>query len=217
MRWLCCLIFFAYACNHSNGYNKLVVSQQDSINDQQRIKRAYISIDSFGRFIRTGDLVTRTGADFTSESLRSLNQRDQRYSHCGICSIENDTVFVYHALGGEWNPDQKIRRDPLSVFGDPSDNNSIGFFRFAINQTQIDSVLSIVKKLHRQGIMFDLDFDLKTDDRMYCAEFVSKSYNRGSQGILKFTNSNIGAFEFIGVDDIFLHPLCREQGRIEYK
>ena len=67
------------------------------------------------------------------------------------------------------------------------------------------------------GIMFDMKFDLKSDDRMYCAEFVYKSLLWGTKGKLTFNTSHIKDFAFIGVDDLFLHPLCREQKRILYK
>jgi len=74
-----------------------------------------------------------------------------------------------------------------------------------------------VKKLHDMGIMFDMKFDLKSNDHMYCAEFVYKSFVMGTRGKLQFSTSHIGAFSFIGVDDIFLQPQCKEQKRILYK
>ncbi|UEG48697.1 hypothetical protein LK994_08615 [Ferruginibacter lapsinanis] len=167
--------------------------------------------------IHSGDLITRTGNDFTSESLRQLNQKDKTYSHCGIASIENDSVFVYHALGGEFNPDQKIRRDAIETFSEPYSNRGIGIFRFRLNDNENDNVIKVVKKLYAMGLMFDMKFDLKTDDRVYCAEFVYKSYKVGSLDKLHFNISHIKNFAFIGVDDLFLNPLCIEQQRIVYK
>lgn len=218
MRWLItCLIFFACSCSSQRGYDDLVVSKSDSIAEAQKDQRAFLQIDSAKKMIASGDLILRTGNDFTSQSLRSLNRRDRTYSHCGIASIENDSVFVYHSLGGDWNPDQKIRRDPIEVFGEPYSNRGIGIYRFPLSGSEIDSLMITVKKLHDMGIMFDMQFDLKTNDRMYCAEFVYKSYVMGTSGKLRFSTSHIGAFSFIGVDDIFLQPQCREQKRILYK
>jgi hypothetical protein len=217
MRWLICLIFFGWSCSSTTGYGSYVETKQDSLAKEQKAVRAFFRIDSLGKTIHSGDLVVRTGADFTSEGLRSLNQRDQTYSHCGICSIENDSVFVYHSLGGEWNPDQKIRRDPLAVFAEPYSNRGIGLYRFPFTTVQADTLLSMVHRLHDLGVMFDMKFDLASNDHMYCAEFVYKSYTWGTSGRLKFPTSHIGAFQFIGVDDIFLHPDCREQARLLYK
>lgn len=212
-----CLIFLCTACSNTSSYNSYVVSKTDSLNDAGRIETAIKKIDSAKTIIRTGDLIVRTGNDFTSESLRSLNQRDKTYSHCGIASIENDTLFVYHALGGDFNPDQKIRRDPFEIFAEPHSNRGIGIYRFQLSDAEIERLMVTVKKLHQMGIMFDMKFDLASNDRMYCAEFAYKSYLMGTNGKLQFTTSHLGKFEFIGVDDLFLQPLCKEQKKILYQ
>ena len=212
-----CLIFFACSCSSQRSYDRLVITKSDSIAEAEKNQRAFLEIDSAKKTIASGDLILRTGNDFTSESLRSLNQRDQTYSHCGIASIENDSVFVYHSLGGDWNPDQKIRRDPIEVFGEPFSNRGIGIYRFPLSGPEIESLMTTVKRLHDMGIMFDMKFDLKSNDHMYCAEFVYKSFVLGTRGNLQFATSHISAFTFVGVDDIFLQPQCKEQKRILYK
>ena len=212
-----CLIFLCCSCNNNNNYTNLVTTKEDSLKEEKRIDHAFKMIDSVKGSIKTGDLIVRTGNDFTSESLRSLNQRDQTYSHCGIASIENDSLFVYHALGGEWNPDQRIRRDPIEVFGEPYSNRGMGVYRFALSPAETEELMVTVKKLYHMGIMFDMKFDLASNDHMYCAEFVYKSYLMGTNGKLQFNTSHIGKFAFIGVDDLFLQPLCKVQRRILYK
>ncbi len=218
-----CLIFLCTAscglssCDRGGNYNSYTVSKEDSTRQMQKVERAFLQIDSVKKSIATGDLIVRTGNDFTSESLRSLNQRDKTYSHCGIASIENDTLFIYHALGGEWNPDQKIRRDRFEFFAEPYSNRGIGIYRFQLAETDIKTLMVTVKNLYRMGIMFDMKFDLKSNDHMYCAEFVYKCYLMGTNGKLQFTTSHLGDFEFIGVDDLFLEPLCKEQKKILYQ
>ena len=218
IRWLSgYLIFFVTACESKNQYRSFVPTKKDSLLQAGMIRRAYIQIAGIKNTIQNGDLITRTGNDFTSESLRSLNQRDQTYSHCGIASIEHDSVFVYHALGGDFNPDQKIRRDAIEVFAEPYSNKAIGIFRFQVADTTKENFALVAKELFNRGVMFDMDFDLKTDDRMYCAEFVYKSFTKASGNKLVFNHSHIKLFEFIGVDDIFLHPLCKLQAQLVYK
>ncbi|MBP6024219.1 YiiX/YebB-like N1pC/P60 family cysteine hydrolase [Ferruginibacter sp.] len=219
MGWLTgCLIFLCTACNsNSNNYNTGTTTKQDSLKAVQQITNALLKIDTAKKTVATGDLVLRTGNDFTSESLRSLNQRDKTYSHCGIASIENDTVFVYHALGGEFNPDQRICRDRFEDFAAPQGNRGIGIYRYGLTAAEIKSLVITVKNLHAMGIMFDMKFDLQTNDHMYCAEFVYKSYLMGTNGKLQFNTSHIGDFAFIGVDDLFLQPLCTVQKKILYQ
>jgi hypothetical protein len=218
MGWLiCCLIFLCCSCSNTTTQNILLVNKDDSLKELQKIARAFLQIDSAKKIITTGDLIVRTGNDFTSESLRSLNQRDKRYSHCGIASIENDTVFVYHALGGEWNPDQKIRRDTFEDFAEPYSNRGIGIYQYQLLPGEIKNLIVKVKQLCASGIMFDMKFDLQTNDRMYCAEFVYKAYVMGTDGKLKFNTSHIEKFSFIGVDDLFMQDLCSPKKNILYQ
>jgi Permuted papain-like amidase enzyme, YaeF/YiiX, C92 family len=218
IRWLSgYLIFFITSCETKNPYRSFVTTKEDSVLQVAIIKRAYLQIAGIKGTIQNGDLVTRTGNDFTSQSLRSLNQRDKTYSHCGIASIEHDSVFVYHALGGDFNPDQKIRRDAIEDFAEPYSNKGIGIFRFVVDDSTKQNFALAAKSFFQVGVMFDMDFDLKTDDRMYCAEFVYKSFMKASGNKLVFNHSHIKLFEFIGVDDIFLHPQCKLLAQLVYK
>lgn len=216
-RPLGCLIFLFAACNQSSSYQSYKATRSDTLAMERKAAKALDSIIHLSKQIHTGDLVLRTGNDFTSESLRSLNQRNQQYSHCGIASIENDSIFVYHALGGEWNPDQKIKRDYLPDFADPYNNKGIGIFSFDVQDSVKQKIAAKAIQLYQQGIMFDLDFDLKTDERMYCAEYVCKTIETGTHQFLRFPRSHIKEFEFIGVDDLFLHPKCLKRVEIVYK
>lgn len=219
-----CLIFLfvpivvlLLSCNRREPLRPLVITAQDSAENLLRIKRAFVKIQQAKKDIRSGDLVTRTGNDFTSESLRKLNRRNKTYSHCGIASIENDSLFVYHALGGEWNPDAKLRRDRWEVFAEPFSNKGVGHFRYAIDDNTIAMLMRLVQRHHREGLPFDMQFDLATDDRMYCAEFISKTFSLASDNRLQFGRSHINNFEFIGVDDLFLQENCRKIAGITYK
>lgn len=218
IRWLLsCLIFILAACEQKNTYKTFIPSKQDSLKRIAFIKRAFIEIYKTKKDIQNGDIITRTGNDFTSESLRNLNQRNKTYSHCGIASIEGDSIFVYHALGGEFNPNQLLKREAIEYFAEPYNNKGIGIFRFNMEDS-IKRKFAIVARDHFiNQIMFDMDFDLKTDDRMYCAEFVYKTLLKASNKKLVFNHSHIKSFEFIGVDDIFLQPFCKLQVQLVYK
>lgn len=167
--------------------------------------------------IRQGDMILRTGNDYTSESLRQFSATDKTFSHCGIASIENDTVFVYHALGGEWNPDEKLRRDRLELFCNPTENRGFGIFTFNFQPAQIHALDSIVRSWYTKGVMFDMKFDLNSDDHLYCAEFVGKALALASGGNIKFSTTRINNFEFMAVDNLFLNKYCVEKQRIKYQ
>lgn len=219
IRWLySCLILLFFGCqNAEKPYKEWIPTAEDSINKIKYLQRGIDSIQHNKSLIQNGDIITRTGNDFTSQSLRSLNQRDKTFSHCGIASIENDTVFIYHALGGDFNPDQKLLRERFEQFCDPIDNNGWGIFRFDTLIQFQKQLTDVAKEYFLQAITFDMDFNLKTDDKMYCAEFVYKSIMRASNKKIQFPLSHIKDFEFIGVDDLFLHPQCKEIKQLWYK
>ncbi len=218
VRWpLGCLLFLLGLAACSAEGNADVNVTETSPKETARINRAWRTVGELKHHIRSGDLVTRTGNDFTSESLRNLNRRNTKYSHCGIAIVENDTVFVYHALGGEFNPDQKIKRDRWEEFAEPYSNRGVGIFRFRPHMVSLPTLKEVIRSFIAQGVTFDMDFDLATENKMYCAEFVAKSFRAGSADSLTFPVSRIRDFEFFGVDDLFLHPACDSITAAVYK
>ena len=217
-RWLSgCLLVFTTGCNHASSYNQLKLTHVDSAVIALKNERAFAAIERIKPLIVQGDMILRTGNDFTSESLRQLSFTDKTYSHCGIASIENDSIFVYHALGGEWNPDERLRKDPLELFCNPLENRGFGVYRFTFDALQTKSLDSIVRAWYKKGVMFDMKFDLATNDRLYCAEFVSKAIGAASNGKINFATSRINNFEFVAVDNLFLNKYCAEKNRTKYQ
>lgn len=196
-----CLLFLFCACSSSSVQEKPVAVQQVH-NTKEQLHTAL-------REIRTGDMVTRTGNDFTSYCLRQFCQTDKTYSHCGIASIENDTVYVYHALGGEFNPDQKLLREPLAIFVTPDANRGFGLYRFNIDTAQCHDLIIAAQEAYKKGISFDMDFDLATDDKMYCSEFTAKMYRKACKNDTMFSPSRLPGLEYLAPDNLFIHPACR--------
>jgi Permuted papain-like amidase enzyme, YaeF/YiiX, C92 family len=208
------LLFSFNSCQQKANTANTGMAALDSLD---KLETGRKRIDSIAALIQPGDLVLRAGNDFTSESLRQLNQRNQSYSHCGIANVENGQVYVYHALGGEFNPDQKIRRDSLQHFADPASNRRMVVYRYVAPDMRSSELVAKAQQMYQAGIMFDMAFDLRTNDRMYCAEYVYKALLLASKGAVKCNLSHIGQFEFVGVDDLFLHPFCIKQAEIVYK
>ena len=215
IRWLQgCLIFFAIGCTSQAKQKDF---SKDEMAAKQTVLNAYKQIAIAKDRVENGDIITRTGNDFTSQSLKSLNRRDCTWSHCGIAVMENDSLFVYHALGGEWNPDEKIKKDYWENFAEPYSNNGIGIYRFNVSGKIKQNISVVAMQFKNEGVKFDMDFNLQTNDKMYCAEYVYKVLYQASNQSLSFHHSFIKQFEFIGVDDIILHPLCSKVKILSYK
>ena len=212
------LLFLAvsWQCRQQQNLSPLKTSKLDVLQEKIVLQSAVLKIDSVQKIIETGDLITRTGNDFTSQSLKTLNQRNKTYSHCGIALVKGDSVFIYHALGGEWNPNQKILRQSLLEFTDPVNNNSFGVFRFLLPKEIKQKWVAAAEDFYKKEISFDMAFNLDTNDKMYCAEYVYKCFLAANPA-LKFNISHINDFRFIGVDDLFLQEYCRPVTEINYR
>jgi hypothetical protein len=201
MRWLAglCAVLL-YGCGQ-NDRSPTVPENSASrkIADQWNVQQ----IDSSVRLLRNGDLVLRTGADATSYMLRQMNLTNKTYSHCGIVMIEHGYPFVYHSIGGEDNPDEKLRRDSAMLFFSPIYNERLGIARLDISAAQIDQLHHIVQRYYQLAIPFDLDFDLATNDKFYCAEFVYKSVCEATADTGYFVRTQLLARNYVGVDNLY--------------
>jgi hypothetical protein len=216
-RWqLCCLLFFLIACRSQQQYDALTFTKTDSLRQEQSVAAALDSIYQYKEIVKTGDLIVRTGKDFTSETMRLLSTKDKTYSHCGIASIENDTLFVYHSIGGEWNPDQKLRRDAFENFCNPYENRGFGIFRYKITSGEDVNLIKAVHKFYNKKIMFDMQFNLGSDDRMYCSEFVYKAIEQATDNKIVLPTTTINHTKFIALDNLFINPFCSEIKRVVF-
>ena len=207
LRWpLGYLLFFALACKNNKS------PETGSAPASQYLQR----LDSVKSLIKSGDIILRNGTDEVSRTARSFNRVDTSFSHCGIVMLEKDTLFVYHALGGKYNPSQKLRRDPIENFCIPPEADRFAIYRYELQPQQYDSLSSIVRRYYATGLRFDLYFNFLTDDRMYCSEFVFKCLDRSLSGALSET---IKAREWpfgISPDDLYLNDRCKLVKRIDY-
>ncbi len=208
----CCLLFFIASCGAVSDKNLPPDASLIEL-EQLKIKKGYLIIGQEISTVLSGDLIMRTGNDFTSDVMRKLSLIDKTYSHSGIASLENDTLFIYHAMGGEWNPDKKIRRDPFVLFCNPNENKGFGIFRYRLNGPQMIQFLTNIKTYYEQGVLFDMKFDLATDDKMYCTEYIYKSLDP----ILSLPTTTMNGIEYIAPDNLYSISECSVIQQIDFQ
>lgn len=155
----------------------------------------------FATQVRNGDLVLRLGNDITSNMLAQLNLRDKRFSHVGICFIENGAKMVYHSLGSEYGAHNFLRKDSLAVFFDLADNLSIGYAQTGLDAGTIQQIHDTLQQWYQKQIPFDMDFDWQSDDKMYCSEMVAKAIMRGNNTIHIPITDTLGR-QYYAIDNI---------------
>ncbi len=173
------------------------------------LAEAFKKIDSIKTLIKNGDVIFRSGMDEVSQAARSMNRRDTSFSHCGLVFIEHDSAFVYHSLGGSYNPSQKLKRELLDSFCSPSENNAFGLYRYNLKKEEAEKLKVVVDGYYKAGLKFDMFFNYESDDVMYCSEFVFKSLNKSVNGAYsKYLRLDTLPFA-VTTDDIFLNENCR--------
>lgn len=207
-RWLAsCLFFFLWACERPSTNSAEAIAYAN---------RFYAQVDSVKPLVSHGDLIFRNGTDEVSAAARSMNRIDTSYSHCGLVLVENDTPFVYHMIGGHFNPSQKLRRDLIDSFLVPGETDRFAIYRYDLAKRQTDSLSAVVNYHYRTGLEFDLYFNFLSDDKMYCSEFVFKCLNRALSDSL---SQVVKAREWpygISPDDLFLNKKSRLITKVEF-
>ncbi|MGZ5220568.1 MAG: YiiX/YebB-like N1pC/P60 family cysteine hydrolase [Chitinophagaceae bacterium] len=186
--------------------------------------------------LKEGDLVVRLNQDPASRFIKNFNRRDKNYSHAGIVLYKDGYPYIYHIVNGEENPGEKLRKDSLSRFCNPRKNTAYGIFRYEMKNGEIKSLKDQVLEWYEKGVRFDFKFNLKTDDRMYCSEMISKALARatGKRIMIKTTqptHTEAGIFslymhlpltytiklQIVSIDDLYTNPYCRLVKEYSYK
>ena len=174
-------------------------------------------VDSAVSMLRTGNIVLRMGHGADSKLLSELNARDKSFSHCGIVLVENGYPFVYHSIGGEDNPDERLRRDSASFFFSPLNNSAIAIVHFDFKRSDISELQNVVTGYYKARPRFDMKFDLATDDKLYCSEFVYKALNKTMKDTGCIAATTLLGHRFVGIDDIFMNDHANIVWRMKFK
>ncbi len=181
--------------------------------------------------IKDGDLIFRSDDGVESESLRSFSKTDASFSHCGFAFIENGEVYVYNCMAGVENPGEKMLRVSFDSFVNIREKTGFGLFRYDLTEPELKNLQVITKENFAKGLMFDKNFDLKTDDKMYCAEMIDKFIKQATNNRIilpttkienfrirdpKYKGVVLKEFEYSALDNLFLNPYCKELVRISY-
>jgi len=186
------------------------------------------------KLLQDGQLITRSDNDFESLIMQNFSRRERVYSHSGIVFKEDSGYVVYHCMGGEENPDGAFKKDPFDSFVNPLQKTGFGIFQYQLSVLEADKMHTILKKDYESKIPFDATFNLKTDDSLYCSEMIYKALKQATGNkitlpssyidnfkpkIMGYKNNKIffKKFEFIGIDDLYMNPFCKEITRVKYQ
>ena len=231
------LVSLAIACS-DNG-NNIAAGKPPPLSDSvlnERWKIIKVVKDS----IREGDLVLRCGNDFISESLSDFSQQEKLYSHSGIAIMDDGIMYVYSNMAGDINPDEIMRRDDIDSFITPVNNVAVGVYRYDITNEEVEKLKAIIHTHYMNKLQFDMNFDLSTNDKMYCAEMIAKAVEDATSKRIIFSKTLINNAlkekylkkllekriipsakvadqrEYFAIDNLYFNPHCMQVEKIVF-
>jgi len=123
-----------------------------------------------------GDLVFRRGRSVESFAIY-LADRDHDFSHIGMVVMDHAKPFVIHAIPGE--PGERtsmVVNEPVQSFLNEKKASHWAVYRSRFPEKKAHLAASKAKDFYNRRLVFDDNYDLKTDSRLYCSELVLKAY-----------------------------------------
>lgn len=235
--WQFLFVLLLAAC----GGNTEVAQTEDDhlgIKSAEEKRAANLSMIEEGRkLIQDGDLILRTGSDYSSQQVKLFSPNDQTYSHGGIAFTDSGRIYVYHVVPDYFHVKDKVRKEPLDSFCNPANNTGFGIARYKMDSAEKRIFHNYLDKQYQKKIPFDVVFDLKTDDSMYCSEMIKKGlilatkdrihidnikfldrskYKMVSQ-YFKVPEKRFAGMDYVPIDHLFLNPHTQVLKRYVYE
>lgn len=158
--------------------------------------------------LKSGDLIVRQGTGYFSDLFRQMGSRDKKYSHIGIISKEQDSLFVYHIEADEFTGEGFALREQVSSFINKA--KTYTFFENQMDSIARNAMLNKAKEYVQLKVKFDLNFNAEDDDKLYCTELVAKSINYGLDSVYITPTTSLKGRLFYGLDDIYSKDVFKE-------
>ncbi|MHA7844184.1 MAG: YiiX/YebB-like N1pC/P60 family cysteine hydrolase [Winogradskyella sp.] len=145
--------------------------------------------------IKSGDILFRgTSQSDLSEAINEVTQTEKatNYTHMGICSVENGTIFVYHSDLGKG-----VVKEPLELFLKSEDASTYTADVYRIKNStkpQVENAISKAKDL--LGEPYNVTYILE-DKGYYCSEYIYELFKEDSVFTLEpmtFKNTETNTF-----------------------
>lgn len=147
------------------------------------------------------DMVFRRGYGVDSTVAMNFSEGEKRYSHAGIVVREDNEIYVIHSEEDEDNHQNGVSKETLHDFLSGVPIWSV--YRFELPKETKKQIVKNAKLLSKSQIVFDNDFDLDEDKKMYCSGFVYKTVNRSAGKEIIHAGKRFMSRTFVTISDLY--------------
>lgn len=224
------------SCNSNNASERAEDDLGIKSADDKRASNLAM-ITAARQTIQNGDLILRTGTDFSSEQVKQFSKKDKTYSHGGIAFHEGDEIYIYHVVPDYYHVKDKVRKETLDSFCNPAQNLGFAVARYRMDSAEVSVFRNYLDEQYQKKIPFDMTFDLTSDDSMYCSEMIKKGLILATNNRIQIENDKFQdrskfklitqhlkmkqnqflGREYVPIDHLFVRPDCQVIKRYLYE
>lgn len=127
--------------------------------------------------MQDGDILLRKGYGFASDFIAVFLEEKYVITHCGLVlrdSLNPDKIYILHTVSNSEHDGMIL--EPLEVFIQDSQLNSLALVRTKFSKNEIQAALQKAKEFLAAKIPFDMDFNDYDDKHYYCVEMVRNAF-----------------------------------------
>ncbi|MCF8298375.1 MAG: hypothetical protein K9J13_12585 [Saprospiraceae bacterium] len=142
-------------------------------------KSQKIDVTCLTNTLENGDLVFRKGRSIESFAVY-LADKEKEFSHVGMVYVSNDKFLVIHAVPTDNHKQESVKMESLKTFLSPKNASAFAIVRPKIKSYKKQIVAQEAYKFYQNKICFDNDYDLETNDKLYCTELIIKAFKNAN-------------------------------------
>ncbi|KIM04342.1 MAG: hypothetical protein KU29_10660 [Sulfurovum sp. FS06-10] len=155
--------------------------------------------------LENGDIIFRRGYGVDSTISMNFSQGEKRYSHAGMIYKTDKGIFIIHAEEDKEHGHNGVYIESIEEF---LEGISIwAVYRFDLSKKLHQNMVNYALKLSKKNIIFDMDFNLLDDDKMYCSEFIYKVVNRSTSQELITAGKHFFGKNFVTIFDLYTNDM----------
>lgn len=153
--------------------------------------------------LEEGDLVFRTGNGVISDWFRRCCLTDPVYSHAGVLVKKGGENYVVHMEQSSANG--AIRMEKLSTFWGDQCCKGGAVYRLDLDDSERMKMKSEILTDVTNGVVFDPQFNLDEDAKMYCSEWIRNKVIHATEKPDYFPISVADDFRYIAPDNLYIN------------